>query len=59
MNISSCWAASPLVCSISDIDGLDYCSTGYTVVSRSTRWGHSLRSQWNGTHEQDSTDRKM
>ena len=43
MNISSCWAESPLVYSICDIDGLDYCSTGYTVVSRSTHWG-----QWGG-----------
>ena len=39
MNISSCWAESPLVYSVSDIVGLDYCSTGYTVVSRSTHWG--------------------
>ena len=39
MNISSCWAGSPLVYSVCDIVGLDYYSTGYTVVSRSTHWG--------------------
>ena len=40
MNISSCWAESPLVYSICDIDGLDYCFTGYTVKDGLIQYFH-------------------